>query len=191
MAQIKGTGMLNVIKGLKVQSEDALQELPESLERYLDEKILVASWYPAEDFLALLRFLCKILPAEALRSTPDEPPTDDPWEWIGRRVASIDLVEIYSSMIVYGRPWRTLERFPRLWRLYFDTGNAEVAIAGDREARVELREFPFAEKEDYCRHLAGYLFSAMRVAGARDVQVQVSNVAQGSAPACWSITWGE
>ena len=191
MAQIKGTGMLNVIKGLKVQSKDALGDLPEPLKRYLDEKILVASWYPADDFLALLRFLCKILPAEAMQVAPEETSTDDPWEWIGRRVASIDLVEIYSSMVVYGRPWRTLERFPRLWRLYFDTGHAEVAIAGDREARVELREFPFAEEDAYCRHLAGYLYSAMRVAGARDVQVRVSQVARGGDPACWSITWGE
>lgn len=189
MAQIKGTGMVNVIKGLKVQADDSLQQLPDSLRHYLKEQILVASWYPADDFIALLQYLCKILPPDALRSTPGTPPTQDPWEWMGRRCAAIDLVEIYSSMLQYGRPWRTLERFPRLWRLYFDTGRAEVAIAGDQAARVELSNFPFAVHENYCRHLAGYLFEAMHLAGAQGTEIDVLNTATATEPARWSIQW--
>lgn len=184
MAKIKGTGMLNLLRGLKVQSPEALSDLPAPLRRYLDEKILVASWYPADDFMEILRYLCSILPVDVIRS-----PNKDPWEWFGRRCAAIDLVEIYSSMLQHGRPWRTLDRFPRLWRLYFDSGFAEVAIAGDTEARVEIRDFPYVEDAAYCRHLAGYLHTTLELAGAEDVRVEVLNEATSTQPARWSLSW--
>lgn len=183
MAQIKGTGMLNVLKGLKVQPSESLRDLPPPLLHYLSDKILVASWYPAEDFMELLRFLCRILPSSAIKI-----PSKDSWEWFGNRCANIDLVEIYSSMLQYGRPWRTLDRFPRLWRLYFDTGTVDVAIAGDTEARVELKDFPHAD-EPYCRHLAGYFDGMLHLAGAQDIQAKVLNAGTSTQPARWSLSW--
>lgn len=51
--QVKGTGMVHVVKALRIRRDHVTPLLDGSLRRYLDEKILASSWYPTLDLLAL------------------------------------------------------------------------------------------------------------------------------------------
>ena len=63
MARAKGASLLGAVKWLRHDREAALRALPARLHPYLDARIQVASWYPEEDLLELIRALARILPA--------------------------------------------------------------------------------------------------------------------------------
>ncbi len=137
MAKVKGTGMLARGQALRVRRNHVGALLPERLRHYLEEKILVASWYPAEDLLDLLRTLVHFVPKGI----------GNAWWWMGEQSAWVDLAEVYSAMVQKGNAWASLQRVPRLWRLYQDSGKVEVGVAGSTRAQVILTEYAFAEEE--------------------------------------------
>lgn len=176
MAKVKGTGILHVVKALRVRRNHVEPLLPERLRIYLDEKILVASWYPAEDLVALLRTLVHFVPKGITNA----------WWWMGEQSARTDLGEVYSAMIQKGNAWATLQRVPRLWRLYQDSGKLEVGVAGSTRAQVILTEFPLAE-EDLSTLISGYLREMLRIAGSEGtVKLLHSSGAKGSR---WLVEW--
>ena len=63
MAKAKGTVMVGLVKALRRNKEKAREILPAKLFHYLDERIVVASWYPVEDYVVLLRAVGKISPS--------------------------------------------------------------------------------------------------------------------------------
>ena len=63
MAKAKGTVMVGLVKALRRNKEKAREILPAKLLHYLDERIVVASWYPVEDYVVLLRAVGKISPS--------------------------------------------------------------------------------------------------------------------------------
>lgn len=179
MANIKGTGILQVVTMLRERRDHAEPLLKEPLRPYLDRHVLVASWYPEPDFLDLLEAMSHLAPkAEAA----------DPWGWLGRESAAVDLVEIYGSMVQKGSPWGTLQRLPRLWKLYHDSGRADVGVLGDAKAQVMVSDFAFATPE-FCRYLNGYLGEMLRLAGAEGVRVAPLHVGANGQPARWSASW--
>jgi hypothetical protein len=176
MAKVKGTAILHVVKALRVRRNHVEALLPERLRVYLEQRILHASWYPAEDLVGLLRTLVHFVPKGAT----------NPWWWMGEQSARTDLGEIYSAMIQKGNAWATLQRVPRLWRLYQDCGKLEVGVAGSTRAQVILTEFPLAE-EDLSTLIGGYLREMLRAAGSEGtVKLLSSGGAKGSR---WLIEW--
>ncbi|MEM8929671.1 MAG: DUF2378 family protein [Acidobacteriota bacterium] len=180
MANIKGTGILQVVTMLRERRDHAEPLLAESLRPYLDNHLLVASWYPEEDFLGLLGAMTHLVPKTEAA---------DPWGWLGRESAAVDLVQIYSSMIQKGSPWGTLQRLPRLWKLYHDSGRADVGVLGDAKAQVMVSEFAFATPE-FCRWMSGYLGQMLRLAGASEVSVAPLSGGNGHG-ARWAASWTE
>lgn len=178
MAKIKGTGILGAVRLLRERRDHAEPLLPDSLRHYLDRQILVASWYPEEDYYGLLHTMVHFTPKSG----------GDPWRWLGRESARVDLVEIYSSMVQKGDPWGTLQRLPRLWRLYHDSGKAEVGVAGPTRARVILESYPFASEEQG-RLMAGFLDEMLAQSGARGIQVRALKVGSAVKPAHWIADW--
>lgn len=174
-AKVKGTGILHVVKALRVRRNHVEPLLPERLRHYLEEKILVASWYPAEDLLGLLRTLVHFVPKGV----------GNAWFWMGEQSARIDLVEVYAAMVQKGNAWATLQRIPRLWRLYQDSGKLEVGVAGSTRAQVILSEFPFSE-EDFGTLVAGYLREMLRAAGSEG---NVKLLQSGVKGARWLVEW--
>lgn len=176
MANVKGTGFLHVVKALRVRRNHVEPLLPGRLRHYLEQKILVASWYPAEDLMGLLQTLVHFVPKG----------TADPWWWMGEQSARTDLGEVYSAMIQKGNAWATLQRLPRLWRLYHDSGKVEVGVAGSTRAQVILSEFSFAE-EDFSQLISGYIREMLRAAGSEgSVKLLQSGNVKG---ARWLVEW--
>ncbi|MEM1202042.1 MAG: hypothetical protein AAGN66_02310 [Acidobacteriota bacterium] len=178
MGNVKGTAMLAVVELLRERRDHVEPLLDEGSRPYLDRQILVASWYPAQDFMSLLRTMTHFVPAAA----------GDPWTWLGGHSAGTDLANIYSAMVQPGNPWGTLQRLPRLWRLYHDAGKVEVGVQGSTRAQVVLSEFPMAT-EDFCRWMAGYLGEMLRLSGGRGIVAKTLRSAGPSHPARWLLTW--
>src|SRR5262245_21966174 len=64
MGKIKGSVVLSAVKVLRMQKDDAKKALEPALHHYLQERIVVAAWYPEDDFLALVVACSTIYPAE-------------------------------------------------------------------------------------------------------------------------------
>jgi hypothetical protein len=62
MARAKGASLIGLVKWLRHDREAALRALPAGLHHYLEDRIQIASWYPEEDLLALVRALARVLP---------------------------------------------------------------------------------------------------------------------------------
>ncbi|MEM8993160.1 MAG: DUF2378 family protein [Acidobacteriota bacterium] len=178
MAKIKGTGVVSVVRLLRDRRDHVEPILAADLRPYLDQQVLVASWYPESDFLGLLRAMAHFTPKSG----------GDSWLWLGGHCAQVDLVEVYASMVQRGNIWGTLERFPRLWRLYHDSGKADVGMVKAKEARVFVRDFAFAD-EDFCRFLSGYLDRMLQLAGAQKIEVRAMRLGGVGRAATWNVRW--
>lgn len=176
-AKVKGTNMLSAVKALRTAREQAQKLLPPSLQRYLGERILVSSWYPEADLMALLQTLGKLLPG------------DDPFFFMGRHTAAEHLAGIYRGHLRAGDLERTLQSASALWRNYHDTGDMTVTLDGPRHATLQLRAFPSTTPE-FCRLLRGYFAELAEQAGATSPDVVKLECILGGARACrWSMTW--
>ena len=176
-AKVKGTNMLSAVKALRTARELAQKLLPPSLQRYLDERILVSSWYPETDLMGLLQVLGKLLPG------------DDPFFLMGRHTAGEHLAGIYRGHLRAGDLERTLQSASALWRNYHDTGDMTVTLEGPGRAALQLRGFSSTTPE-FCRLLRGYFAELAEQAGAKRVDVVKGECILGGARACtWSLTW--
>ncbi|MEM9554850.1 MAG: DUF2378 family protein [Acidobacteriota bacterium] len=178
--KIKGTGLQSVVSALRQRRDHAEPLLPEGLRHYLDDRLLVASWYPEEDYYGLLRALAHFAP-KAVR---------DAWDWMGATSARGDLSGIYAAMVQRNNPWATLQRLPRLWSLYHDTGRVDVGFQGEGRSQVLVWDYSFAH-EHFCRLKGGYLRVMLELAGAADPRVKVLRAGTAGHPARWLISWTE
>lgn len=174
-AKVKGTGMVHVVKALRIRRDHVEPLLKGPLRVYLHDKILAASWYPTADLLALLATMVHFVPKSA----------GDPWQWMGRESAQVDLAEVYSAMIQKGNAWATLQRLPRLWRLYHDQGRMEVGVVGATRAQVMLMEFPLAH-DGFAGLINGYLEEMVRVSGT---VAEVRTLQAVSKQSRWLVSW--
>src|SRR4051812_2880421 len=103
--------MLSAVKALRSAGAMAREVLPPRFHRYLEERILVSSWYPETDLMGLLAALGKMMPAGS-----------DPFVFMGRTTAREHLAGIYRGHLRPGDVERTLRSGNALWRNYHDTG---------------------------------------------------------------------
>lgn len=176
--KVKGLAVLNLVAAFRDAVENPSQKVPEELRPYLEERILVSSWYPEKHHLRLMEIL-----AEELKI-----PGKDVWVFLGRKNAEIDLDGIYSAMVMRGNPRATLERFPRIWRLYRDHGSPEVVAATEDEGVIEIGDYPFAGST-MARLVKGYLEEALRQAGSGDVTVEIESEGSEDQPMRWRARW--
>jgi hypothetical protein len=160
VASVKGTSVLQLVKALRLSGKAARATLAAHLHHYLEERILVSSWYPIDDYLALLRAVMAILP---------RPPGSDPWELCGELAARHDLNTVYKGMVRGGSLARALKAARDLWTLYWNVGRIE--LGGDEaEASIDLYEFPVVS-QDHCRFMSAFLREQLRLALGREVRV--------------------
>jgi len=55
----KGNGVVEAVKALQAQGGRGKSFLPEKLAHYLEQRIVLASWYPLEDYAEILRAMMK------------------------------------------------------------------------------------------------------------------------------------
>jgi hypothetical protein len=170
--------VVNVVKMLRMQRERSLAALPPKLHTYLEERILVSSWYPEQDQLGLLRALASMMPR-----------TPDPFIAMGRGTARSDLTGIYKHQLREGDVARTLAFVGALWRNAHDTGEMTMAAEGPRTATVRLRDYG-AVSNEMCRVCTGYFQELVVLAvGKRGEATHVECRVDGAPVCTWRIEW--
>jgi hypothetical protein len=179
MGKAKGTSILNAVKALRSRKDAARAALPKHLHRYLEERILISSWYPEEDFLAILRALAKVMPDPGM----------DFYEYMGRLSGRADLGGIYSHLIRQGDPATTLRRTAVTWGFYHDTGKQEVVEAGDNYVVTEISGYDSPSRES-CGTVKGWNAELAEMAGGKNVKVIHDECVLDGAKACrFKVSW--
>ena len=145
---------------------------------YLETQVLVSGWYPDEDFMALLQAMARLVP---------EPEGMDVWEWIGRFGAKTDMQDIHALLVKKGDVEETLQRFPRMWGLYHDSGDVHVDTRAG-QARLDIRH-PLIAYPEFCRLQTGHLAELITIAGAKAPRVRTVQRSPSRLAACWSLSW--
>jgi hypothetical protein len=176
--RIKGINVVNAVKMLRTQSDRARAVLPARLHSYLEQRILVSSWYPEEDQLELLRALASLMPR-----------SPDPFIVMGRGTARSDLTGIYQKQLRRGDVERTLVFAGALWRNAHDTGEMSTERNGTNAVTVRLRDYG-AVSSEMCRVCTGYFVELVQLAEDKRAEVTHDECRVTGAAVCtWRIRW--
>jgi hypothetical protein len=179
VAKIKGTGLLDVVKNLRAHKEAAKKVLPLPLQSYLEDRIIVFGWYPAEDHLALLRALVAILPQEPAEA----------YESMGRVSARGGLSGVYRNALKKGNPLGMLKAGRLLWHNYHDTGKILVTPEGPGQARVDLVGYEMCS-EEMCAINTAWIHEELVLSGAKEPEVAHSRCSlRGDGLCRWECQW--
>lgn len=173
----KGTAIQGLVAILQGDKARYIPLLAPHLERYLQEQVLVSSWYPERDSQDLLRLVGGQMQADH--------PDGNIYEFFGMVTALRDIegeVEgmdsadvqgagIYRNMVSEdgGLAW-SIKRSTLLWQAYHNTGRMLISRHGQRAVRTEL--FGFAMPcEELCLVNQGYM---RQLARSTDLVAEVS-----------------
>lgn len=143
---IKGSNILMPVKALRSVPERAREVLPARLHaRYLEERILVSSWYPEEEALALLKAYAALAPGLGAR----------PYATIGRMGAAQHARDFYRHLVDARDMDRVFENADGLWRSFHDTGTIRGRRTGVHEGELSIESYA-ALCEEWCEIIGGY-----------------------------------
>jgi hypothetical protein len=182
MARAKGTTLVGLVKFVRRHRAEAAGLLPAALRHYLEDRVVLASWYPEEDLLGLARAVACLMP----------PAAGDPWEVMGR-VSARDHLEAdgtYAHLLDGAQdPLAIPARAFALWASQHDSGKLETRIDGPASASVRLVEFA-APSREMCGIVGGYLAETLRLVGFAAPAAEKTACRADGAPACtWRCTW--
>ena len=176
----KGTDVLNAVKWLRLNRERALAMLPPRLHHYLEDRILVSSWYPEEDQFGLLKVIAALMPAGG----------PDPWVLMGRATANTNLTSLYRNQLRVGDPERTLTFASAFWRNGHDTGELSITSDGPTRLIGRLRGYRRPSRE-LCKIVSGYFLELVKLSAQKEGSVVHSACALDGASDClWTVSWG-
>jgi hypothetical protein len=179
MAKAKGASLLGAVKWLRHAREAAQRALPAHLQHYLDERVQIASWYPEEDLLGLIRALARVLPAGP----------GDVYELMGRFSAREQLAGVYRHLLEGGDALSLPRRGLVLWQSQHDSGRLQVTVLGPGRARVDVSDYELPSRE-MCRILLGYTAEMFTIAELRNPRVEKTSCRLDGAPQCsWLCSW--
>ena len=173
MGKVKGIALINAVKVLRMKKDEARKLLPERLHGYLEERILISSWYPEEDLLEILRTLAKLIPDPGM----------DIFEFMGRMSAAADLGGVYAHLVREGGPAATLRRTAITWEHYHDTGKEKVVEFADDHVVIEISEYAHPSRE-VCGSTKGWFHELVKLAGGKGIGVVHSKCVLDGATAC-------
>jgi hypothetical protein len=177
----KGSSLVLIVKALRAMRPAAAKLLPPELQHYLENRILVASWYPEEDLLGLLRAGASLAPRAGV----------DPWFMYGRIAASSHASETYKAFYASGDVAWILQHADASWRAQHDTGRLDGTVTGPGQARVSLAGFPL-QSRDFCRLLSGYIAGMVEAGGGKNPTVREVRCRCDGEPTCeWEASWHE
>lgn len=147
---MKGTGIISVVRALRARRDAALRALPAELHRYLDERITISSWYPETDYVALMVAFLGVYKGLT-------------WHGVGEVAAREALTGVYRNIVVPGEVGETAQRMRVNWRNYHDTGLLSVEVE-PTFVRVHVRDYCMVSS-DVCRLNQGYFGVLLGLAG--------------------------
>jgi len=175
MAHAKGTIIVETVKALQAQGDRALSFLPPKLAHYMDERIVLASWYPLEDYAELLRAIMKAAGGGRV----------NPCEKMGRDCARAHMGGTYSR---FNKSTDRKAAFTLLSSMY-DSGELRIVERDTGRAVVEFLNFALPTRE-ICDTFTGYQAERMLILGFEDVQVKHTKCRVIGAAACvWELSW--
>jgi len=179
MAKAKGASLIAVVKWLRHERTASQRLLPAHLQHYLDERVLVSSWYPEEDLLELIRALARILPLGG----------GDVYEQIGRFGAREQLAGLYRHLLEGGDELSLPRRGLVLWQTQHDSGRLSMAIEGPGAARLEIADYALPSRE-MCGILLGYTAEMFAMAELKEPSVRKQSCRLDGAGLCsWRCAW--
>lgn len=179
MARAKGTSLLSAVKWLRKSREAALATLPPPLHHYLEERIQIASWYPEQDLVELVRALARILPVGVGRI----------YEQMGRLSARDQLTGVYRHLLAGGDVLSLPRRGLALWQSQHDSGRLKLTLEGPGAARIELADFALPSRE-MCEILLGYTAEMFVIADVPGPVVRKTACRLDGAASCtWQCSW--
>jgi len=179
MARAKGASLVGAVRWLRHDREAALRALPARLHPYLENRIQVASWYPEEDLLELIRAIARILPAGE----------GDVYEQMGRFSARDQLAGVYRHLLEGGDEFSLPRRGLVLWQSQHDSGRLSVTIEGPGRARIDVVDYALPSRE-MCGVLLGYSAEMFTMAELKQPAVSKTTCRLDGADRCsWRCTW--
>ena len=179
MPKVKGAAIVESVRILRRHKGSARAHLPPALHHYLEERVLAASWYPAEDQIPLTRAVARVLGE----------PEHGFFEKAGRFAAQRHAEGVYKHLVKAEDPETLCRRALVLWSSQHDTGAMEMQMREPGRARVALRGYANPSREA-CRIAGGYLAATFEISGYKDVQVEKQACCSDGAPECaWSVRW--
>ena len=175
MPNAKGTVVVEAVKSLLAQRERAQEALPERLRHYLDDKIVLASWYPLEDYIDLLRVMARIGGGGR----------QNPCEQMGRDAARSHMQGTYSRL----NKSADRKAAMTLASSMYDSGELRVVEREPGRAVMEMVGFALPSRE-VCETFTGYQSERMILLGFEDTSVKHTRCRALGAPNCfWELTW--
>jgi hypothetical protein len=177
---VKGSNLVGVVKLLRRQRKLARAELPPALHRYLDERVLLTSWYPEADLLAILRVVAKWIGSDSA----------DAFELMGRAAMRDHLGGVYGRLLT-GDPTTLPRRVGAIWQAQHDTGRLGFHQTGRGRGHFLLEEFGHPSRE-MCSIICGYLHEALERGRFADPRVwKAGCVLDGEKQCRWECAWTE
>ena len=178
MANAKGISLIDMVKYLRSRRDEAAALLPSGLRQYLDKKINIASWYPEEDMVALVRVVARLLPASG----------EEPLLTIGRLNARHHMAGAYRHLFdspdLSGVPLRART----LWQSMHDTGDFRVTLE-EGEARADISGYGHPSRE-MCTMVGSYTEELFIAAGAKQLSSEhIACRLDGDAVCSYRIRW--
>lgn len=176
MAKAKGTVVVDIVKALRKHKERSRTLLPAKLVHYLEERIVIASWYPLEDYVELLRVAGRVLAKDDGSSV---------FEMMGRAAARAHMEGTYKRLSNKANRQAT---FTLLASMY-DSGEMKVLDRTPGRAALEYHGFAIPARE-VCETFTGYNLERMDMLGFEDVRVRhVTCRADGAQTCRWELWW--
>ena len=180
MAQVKGAVIVDSVRYLRRHKEAARRLLPPELHHYLSQRVLMASWYPEEHLVPLMRAMARI----------DGQPDDFYFQRAGRITAHVHAGGVYRHLVHRSDRESLSRRALVLWAAQHDTGSMEMMSVDNDEVRVALRDFGVPSRE-FCLITGGYLAATFEISGCEDVRIaKESCCVDGDAECAWLVSWG-
>ncbi len=167
--------LVEAVKALLPHRERALPLLGPKLAHYLDDRIVLASWYPVEDYTALLRVMTRVSPPGAMSAC----------EKMGRDAARSHMSGTYSRLAKSADRKAAMT----LTSSMYDSGEMKVVEREAGHAVWELSGFA-APAREICETFTGYQAERMVLMGFEDVRVRHTRCRATGAQNCfWDLTW--
>lgn len=173
--RIKGTGIVGIVRALRTFREQAKSLLPPQLLHYLEDRIVLTSWYAEDDYLALMEAFMRIQHKAS-------------WEQVGAVAAREALSSVYRNVIIKGDVPETAQRMRINWRNYHDTG--ELSVENEPQlVRVTVRDYCMISTP-LCRLNQGYFAALLEMAHSVITdQRKVRCTARGDTACVWEFGW--
>ena len=175
MGNAKGTIVVEAVKALLPHRERVLPSLSAKIAAYLDQRIVLASWYPLEDYAELLRAVMRFAGTGRV----------NPCDKMGRDAARAHMEGTYSR---FNKQADRKAAFTLMSSMY-DTGEMRVVEREAGRAVMELVNFALPTRE-ICDTFTGYQTERMALLGFEDATCKHTRCRVVGAPSCiWELTW--